>query len=345
MHIGRRTCLLAATIAALASIAAQTSRAQDRYPARPITLVLPYAAGGGTDAIARVFARALEERLGGIIVVENRPGAGGNIATDARGPCGGRRLHSADRQPGADGGEPAPLQDHEVGPRAALEPITLIANASLVIVVGPAFKAQTLKELIEEAKRRPEGLTYASASHASASHLAALLLERAAGIKARHVAYRGASPALSDVVGGHVDFMITTIPSATGLINGGKLKALAVTGAARTAVLPDVPTAAEAGVRGLHGVGLVRTAGAERLAGGYPRKTGECRGRGLAKPRVAGAHQGRRCGSLRHAHRSLSRLHGRRAQALGRGDQRSQYHAEGVSRIPLASRAAGSASP
>ena len=126
----------------------------------------------------------------------------------------------------------------------------MIASASLVIVVGPSLQAGTLAELVDEAKKRPGGLTYASASHASASHLATLLLERAADFRARHVAYRGAAPALSDVVGGHVDFMITTIPSATGLINGGKLKALAVTGATRAAVLPDVPTAGEAGLPG-----------------------------------------------------------------------------------------------
>jgi tripartite-type tricarboxylate transporter receptor subunit TctC len=135
-------------------------------------------------------------------------------------------------------------------PGETLEPITLIANAALVVVVGPSLKVATLAELVAEAKKRPGVLTYASASNASASHLATLLLERAAGIKARHVAYRGAAPALTDVVGGHVDFMITTIPSATGLILDGKLKALAVTGTERAAALPDVPTAAEAGLAG-----------------------------------------------------------------------------------------------
>lgn len=250
MLFGRRRLLLAASICALASIATQSSWAEERYPARPVTLVLPYAAGGGTDAIARVFAKTMEERLGGIIVVENRPGAGGNIATDAVANAApdGYTLLMGNQGPMVV--NPHLYKTMKSDPERTLEPITLIANASLVIVVGPAFKSDTLKELIEEAKRRPEGLTYASASHASASHLATLLLERAAGIKARHVAYRGASPALSDVVGGHIDFMITTIPSATGLINGGKLKALAVTGATRTAALPDLPTSAEAGVPG-----------------------------------------------------------------------------------------------
>jgi tripartite-type tricarboxylate transporter receptor subunit TctC len=234
--------------AALALLCAHAAQAQDPYPTRPITLVLPYAAGGGTDAIARVFAKALEEKLGGVIVVENRPGAGGNIATDAVANAApdGYTLLIGNQGPMVV--NPHLYTTMKSDPEQTLEPIALIANAALVIVVGPASKMQTLSELVAEAKNRPEGLTYASASHASASHLATLLLERAAKIKARHVAYRGASLALSDVVGGHIDFMITTIPSATGLINGGKLKALAVTGEARAGALPEVPTAAEAGL-------------------------------------------------------------------------------------------------
>lgn len=250
MHVGRRRFLQAASVAALMLLAAPWTLAQERYPSRPITLILPYAAGGGTDAIARVFARALEEKLGGVIVVENRPGVGGNLATDAVAAAApdGYTLLIGNQGPMVV--NPHLYKTMKSDPERTLEPITLIANASLVIVVAPTFKAQTLADLVAEAKKRPEGLTYASASHASASHLATLLLERAAGIKARHVAYRGAAPALSDVVGGHVDFMVTTIPSATGLIGGGKLKALAVTGPQRAAVLPDVPTAAEAGVPG-----------------------------------------------------------------------------------------------
>ncbi|MBX9590761.1 MAG: tripartite tricarboxylate transporter substrate binding protein [Hyphomonadaceae bacterium] len=245
-----RAFLPALTLATLIAAPTPLLNAQETYPARPITLVLPYAAGGGTDAIARVFARALEERLGGVIVVENRPGAGGNIATDAVANAApdGHTLLIGNQGPMVV--NPHLYKTMKSDPERALEPITLIANASLVIVVGSGSRVQTLAELVEEARRRPAGLTYGSASHASASHLATLLLERAAGIKALHVAYRGASPALSDVVGGHIDFMITTIPSATGLINGGKLKALAVTGPARAAVLPDVPTAAEVGVPG-----------------------------------------------------------------------------------------------
>jgi tripartite-type tricarboxylate transporter receptor subunit TctC len=250
MPVNRRAFLQRASAAMAASAAAQHVSAQERYPSRPIALILPYAAGGGTDAVARVFARALEEKLGGTIVVENRPGAGGNLATDAvvHAKPDGYTLLIGNQGPMVV--NPHLYKTMKSDPERTLEPITLIANAALVVVVGPSLKATTLAELVDEAKRRPTELTYASASNASASHLATLLLERAAGIKARHVAYRGASPALSDVVGGHVDFMVTTIPSATGLIQGGKLKALAVTGTARVSALPDVPTAAEAGVPG-----------------------------------------------------------------------------------------------
>jgi tripartite-type tricarboxylate transporter receptor subunit TctC len=250
MHVDRRAFLRGLSAAAGASASIGPACSQDRYPSRAITLVLPYAAGGGTDAIARVFAKALEETLGGAIVVENRPGAAGNLATDAvaRAQPDGYTLLIGNQGPMVV--NPHLYKTMKSDPALTLEPITLIANAALVVVVGPSLKVQSLADLVAEAKRRPTELTYASASNLSASHLATLLLERAAGIKARHVAYRGAAPALNDVVGGHVDFMVTTIPSATGLILGGTVTALAVTGATRVAAIPDVPTAAEAGLPG-----------------------------------------------------------------------------------------------
>jgi tripartite-type tricarboxylate transporter receptor subunit TctC len=254
MGIGHRLLLqVASSLAmalALASALAPPAPAQERYPSRPITLILAYAGGGGSDAIARVFAKALGEKLGGVIVVENRPGAGGNLATDAvaNAKPDGYTLLVGNQGPMSV--NPHLFTTMRSDPERTLEPIGMIANAPLVIVVGPSLKVATLADLVAEAKKRPGALTYASASHASASHLATLLFERATGIKARHVAYRGAAPALSDVIGGHVDFMITTIPSAVGLIAGDKIKALAVTGTERAAVLPEVPTAAEAGMPG-----------------------------------------------------------------------------------------------
>ena len=227
-----------------------TARAQEKYPARPITLIIPYTAGGGTDAVARVFAARMSHVLGGQIIVDNKPGAGGNLGTEivARAKPDGYTLLIGNQGPMVV--NPHLFSTMPADPETALEPIALIADTTLVVVVGPRLQVKTLAELIAEARKRPTELTYASASNASASHLAAALLCEVAGIQARHVPYRGAAPALTDVVGGHVDFMITTVPSATGLIEGGKLTALAVTGDKRAALLPNVPTAIEAGVAG-----------------------------------------------------------------------------------------------
>lgn len=246
-----RRSLLSAAAAAGISILVSPLAAQTKYPERPITLLLPYAAGGGTDAIARVFAEKLAQKIGGSIVVENRPGAGGNIATDA----------ASNAKP--DGytlliGNQGPMvvnihmfKNMRSDPEKTLEPIALIADAGLVVVVSPKkYPFKTLKELVDELKKRPGEMTYGSASNASASHLATLMLAHVSGIKARHVPYRGAAPAIGDLIGGHVDFMITTTPSVLGQIEGGTLTALAITSEKRSAVLPNLPTAVEAGVPG-----------------------------------------------------------------------------------------------
>ena len=194
------------------------ARGEDRYPSRPIALVLPYAAGGGTDAIARVFAKALEEALGGTIVVENRPGAGGNIATDAVSTArpDGYTLLIGNQGPMVV--NPHLYKNMKSDPEQTLEPIMLIASAALVVVVGPSLKPTTLPELIAEAKRRPRRAHL----RVGLQRLGQPPGDAAAGAgdrhQGRHVAYRGAAPALNDVVGGHVDFMVTTIPSVTGLI-------------------------------------------------------------------------------------------------------------------------------
>jgi len=243
----RRSALALLAAAPLAS----TARAQEKYPSRPITLLVAYTPGGGTDAVARVFGARLSQVLGGQVIVDNKPGAGGNLATEiaARARPDGYTLLVGNQGPMVV--NPHLFASMPADPEATLEPIALIADTTLVIVVGPRLPAvKTLPALIEEGKKRPGELTYASASNASASHLAAALLCEVTGFRARHVPYRGAAPALNDVVGGHVDFMITTVPSATGLIEGGKLTALAVTGNSRAVLLPSVPTAIEAGIAG-----------------------------------------------------------------------------------------------
>jgi tripartite-type tricarboxylate transporter receptor subunit TctC len=242
----RRTLALAAA-GAFAPLAAPAI-AQPRYPNKPITLIVSYAAGGGTDAVARIFAARLEQLLDGRVIVENRPGAAANLGTEAVAAAApdGYTLLIGNQGPMVV--NPHLFRRLKADPATTLDPIALIADAGLLVVVGPRLPVNSMAELVAEAKKRQ--LVYGSAGNASASHLAVLLLGQVAGFEARHVPYRGAGPALNDLVGGHVDFMITTIPSVVGLVEGKKLTALSVTTEQRFASLPDIPTAIEAGVKG-----------------------------------------------------------------------------------------------
>lgn len=244
LNFNRRAAL--AFGAALLTATSLPAAAQD-YPSKPVTLVVSYAAGGGTDAIARVFAARLETALNGRVIVENRPGAAANIGTEvvASAEPDGYTLLIGNQGPMA-------VNPHifnlKYDPAEALEPIAMIADAALVVVVGPRLQAISMTDLLEKAKAGE--LVYGSAGNASASHVATLLLGQTADIKLKHVPYKGAGPAVNDLVGGHIDFMVTTIPSVIGLVNDGTLKALAVTGAERFPELPDVPTVAESGLPG-----------------------------------------------------------------------------------------------
>ena len=245
MKLTRRSAL--ALGGALLSMSMAGSSLAADYPSKPITLVVSYAAGGGTDAIARVFAARLEKALGGRVIVDNRPGAAANLGTEvvANSAPDGYTLLIGNQGPMA-------VNPHifklKADPAEKLEPIAMIADASLVVVTGPRVQAKTLKDLIELAKTKQ--LVYGSAGNASASHLGALLFGQTAKINIKHVPYKGAGPAVNDLVGGHIDFMVTTIPSAIGLIQDKTLNALAVTGEKRFESLPDVPTAIEAGLPG-----------------------------------------------------------------------------------------------
>lgn len=245
LKLNRRAAVALGLAAALSSTA--PAFAQSDYPNKPITLVVSYAAGGGTDAIARLFAAGLEQALGGRVIVENRPGAAANIGTEvvAEAEPDGYTLLIGNQGPMVVNPH---LFELPHDPAEALDPIAMIADASLVVVVGPKQPVATLGELVEAAKAGQ--LVYGSAGNASASHLASVLFGQTAGIEIRHVPYQGAGPAVNDLVGGHIDFMVTTIPSVVGLVQDGTLKALAVTGSKRFAQLPDVPTAQEAGVEG-----------------------------------------------------------------------------------------------
>src|SRR2546423_5475401 len=239
------------------------SAAQD-YPSRPITLVVPYAAGGGNDVMARIVAEKMSKSLGQQIVIENKGGAGGSIATRqvAKSAPDGYTLGL-----GGTGTLPInPTLYPNVGydPRRDFAPAGLIATSALVVLVHPSIEATSIGELIVLAKREPGKLNYASAGSGSGIHLGTELLAHMAGIKLTHIPYKGSSPALTDLLGGHVAIYLSSLPPAIALVKEGKVRALGVTGARRSAVFPDMPTVAEAALPSYEAVlhyGIVAPAG------------------------------------------------------------------------------------
>jgi tripartite-type tricarboxylate transporter receptor subunit TctC len=237
--------------------------AQD-YPSRPITLVVPYAAGGGNDVMARTVADKMSKSLGQQIVVDNRPGAGGNIATRqvAKAAPDGYTLVIGGT--GTLAVNPTLYANAGYDPRKDFAPIGLIGESALIVLLHPSLPARTIPELIALAKQQPGTLNYASAGVGSGIHLGWILFEMMADVKLTHVPYRGTGPALTDLLGGHVAMYMSSLPSAIGLVREAKVRALAVTSAKRSPAFPDVPTVAEAALPGFEVVlqyGIVAPAG------------------------------------------------------------------------------------
>jgi tripartite-type tricarboxylate transporter receptor subunit TctC len=217
------------------------------YPTKPVRLVVGLAPGGATDIMARTLAPAFGEELGQPVVVDNRPGAAGSIgaATVAKAPADGYTLFLASSSFTSN---TVLQQNGAYDPLADFEPVTNVASAPFLLVVRSSLPASSVQELIAYAKAHPGKLNYASSGVGSTAHLTGELLKRAAGIEMTHIVYRGAGPALADVLGGQVDVMFASIVSSLHHAKSGKLKALAVTSAKRSAVVPEFPTVAEAGV-------------------------------------------------------------------------------------------------
>jgi tripartite-type tricarboxylate transporter receptor subunit TctC len=257
-----------AAVLVLAGIftSAGSAQAQD-YPTRPITLVVPYAAGGGNDVMARIVADKMSRTLGQQIVVENRAGAGGTIATRqvAKAAPDGYTLVIGGT--GTLAVNPTLYANVGYDPRKDFAPIGLIGTSALVVLVHPSVAAKSIRELIDLARKEPGKLNYASAGVGSGIHLGTVLFEQMADIKLTHVPYRGTGPALTDLVGGHVAIYFSSLPSAIGIAREGKVRPLAVTGAKRSDVFPDLPTVAEAALAGFEAVlhyGIVAPAGTPR---------------------------------------------------------------------------------
>src|SRR5688572_16834856 len=234
------------TFLPMAALAACMAHAQD-YPARTVRVIVAYTPGGGTDLIGRVLARKLTEAWGQQVIVENRPGAGGNIGTDAMAkaaPDG----YTLGLVPSTHAIVPNLYSRLPFDTLRDFSFVSLIASSPNILVVHPSVPATSVKELIALARRRPGELTFASAGIGSTTHLAGEYFKNAAGINVLHIPYKGSSQAQIDLVGGQVSFMVDSMPSALPKVQAGRIRALATTGGKRYAALPNVPTVTESGL-------------------------------------------------------------------------------------------------
>jgi len=253
--------LVAAHLSAAGPAAAQV------YPTRPVTIVVPFAAGGGNDILARLLAQHMGRALGQQFVIENRAGAAGTIGARAVAkalPDGHTLMvgHS-----GVFAIAPALYADPGYDPRRDFAPIGLIASYQQILVAHPSLPTRSIADLIALARKQPGKITYATAGIGSGSHVSTELFATMADVKLTHVPYRGTGAMQGDLVGGHVDMAISTFPSVFGQIRSGLLRTIAVTGEARSSIFPDVPTIAESGVPGYAAVihyGMVAPAGISR---------------------------------------------------------------------------------
>src|SRR6185312_11862320 len=220
------------------------------YPDHPVTLVVAFTPGGPSDVLARIVGKKMEEILGTPFVIENKPGAGGNIAGEyvAHARPDGYTLLMGNNSILAT--NESLYKELKYKPQQDFAPITLIGSQANILVVNPKVPAHSLKELIALCKANPGKINFASSGYGAAAHLAGELFKADARVNIVHVPYKGAAPALQDVIAGHDQMMFATSASVIGYIKSGTLRALAVTTLKRTAILPDLPTMDEAGLKG-----------------------------------------------------------------------------------------------
>jgi tripartite-type tricarboxylate transporter receptor subunit TctC len=227
-----------------------STRSGQDYPSKPVHLIVPFAAGGGNDNVARLVGKRLAEGLGQPLVIDNRPGAGGALGAElaAKSAPDGYTLFL--------GGVGSHAINPNLNPRLAYDPIkdfapvALLASAPLILVVHPSVPARSVPELVALARSRPGRLNYASNGNGSSSHLAAVMFDTTAGVDMVHVPYKGLSPALADLLSGEVQLMFSSVVAILPHVKAGKLRALAVTGARRLPLLPGTPTVSESGFPG-----------------------------------------------------------------------------------------------
>jgi tripartite-type tricarboxylate transporter receptor subunit TctC len=264
----KRVSIHTACVIALASLLhAAGVLADDPYPTKPIKLTVPFPPAGGTDVLSRALAQSITTHTKWLFVIDNRPGAGGNIGLDAVAKSSPDGYTIAMGQTANLAVNPALYPSMPFDPLKDFEPIALVSSQPLILVVAANSPYQTLKELVTAAKAKPGQLNMGSPGGGTIGHVGGELFQRRAGVKFAHIPYKGAAPAVTDLMGGNVDLYFGNSQSVDGLVKGGRIRALAVTSPKRLKNMPDVPTVAESGYPGFEAAtwsGLVAPKGTPR---------------------------------------------------------------------------------
>ncbi len=244
------TRIFAAATATLAAVAVTPTFAADNWPTQPVTIVVPFPAGGSTDTLTRIMAQRFQDKFGQTFLVDNRPGATGTIGTGAvkRAAPDGNTLLFASLGPYVIA--PYLLRNVPYDASKDFSYISVVVQTPNVLVASPKMTAKTVSEVIAELKQRPGAVSFASSGAGSSDHLTAEMFWQQTGTQGLHIPYKGGAPATNDLLGGQVDYSFQNVNTVISHIRAGKLRAIAVSGTSRSPVLPDVPTLAESGVKG-----------------------------------------------------------------------------------------------
>jgi len=245
------TCMaVCVTLVAGAAQAQRPPAMESKFPMKPLRMIVPFPPGGGNDIVGRAVAQRMSEVVGEQVVVDNRPGAGGELGATLAAQASPDGYTLLLGSVGMLAHNPALKPNLKYYPPRDFAPVTLLVTSPMVIAVNPALPIKSVQDLIERAKANPDKLSFASAGTGSSLHMTGELFLRATGTRMLHVPYKGTGPAMVDLMGGRVDLIFSTMPPALVQVKTGKLRAIAVTTASRASLLPDVPTVAESGFKG-----------------------------------------------------------------------------------------------